>query len=362
MNAIPGNIIRQILLLLFIILLAWILFDELKFFLPAFLGAYTLYIMMRKYMFILHGKKKWKKGWAAAVLMLLSFLVILLPIFVMVNMLASKIGFAIQHSEQVMTSIQTFIAKYENQYGLNIATDENTQKITGWIAATLPKLLGATLNTLLSVVMMYFILYFMLTEGRRMESTSQNWLPLKDENIQILKKDLNGMVLSNAIGIPLIALAQGIVGLIGYLLIGVPQPWFWFVITTIGAMLPVIGAAVAYIPVSILLFASGDPTRGIIMLVFGFLFIGTTDNLFRFWLQKKLGDVHPLITAFGVIIGINLFGFIGLIFGPILISLFLLLIKVYVNEFTLHKRGINKVVDDAVGIENKEAAISRKDT
>jgi len=354
MNAIPNNIVRQILMLLFIILLGWILFDELKFFLPAILGAYTLYMIMRKYMFILHGKKKWKKGWAATMLMLISFLVILLPIFVMVNMLAGKIGFAISHSEEVVTSIQTYVQKYEQQYGMNIATEENTQKITGWIAATLPKLLGATLNTLLSVVMMYFILYFMLTEGRKMEASSQQWMPLKDENTLMLKKDLNGMVLSNAIGIPLIAIAQGIVGVIGYIIIGVPQPWFWFVITIIGAMLPVIGAAVAYIPIAILLFATGDTTRGIIMIFFGFLIIGTTDNLFRFWLQKKLGDVHPLITAFGVIIGINLFGFIGLIFGPILISLFLLLIKVYVNEFSLHKRGINKTVDDAVGIENVE--------
>lgn len=70
------------------------------------------------------------------------------------------------------------------------------------------------------------------------------------------------------------------------------------------------------------------------MLIYGFGIIGTVDNIFRFMLQKKMGDVHPLITVFGVIIGLNLFGFIGLIFGPILISMFILLVKVYMNEFT----------------------------
>ena len=100
-------------------------------------------------------------------------------------------------------------------------------------------------------------------------------------------------------------------------------------------MLPVLGAALAYIPLSLLLFASNDPVKGAIILVFGLAIIGSVDNIFRFWLQKKLGDVHPLITVFGVIIGVNLFGFIGLIFGPILISLFLLLIKVYTKEFSL---------------------------
>jgi predicted PurR-regulated permease PerM len=77
--------------------------------------------------------------------------------------------------------------------------------------------------------------------------------------------------------------------------------------------------------------------KGVIMLIWGFGVISTLDSVFRFWLQKKIGDVHPLITAFGVILGLNLFGFMGLIFGPILISLFILLIKIYVNEFSVNK-------------------------
>jgi len=344
MNYISNNVIRQILLLLFILLLGIILWGQLNTFLPAFLGAYTLYVMMRKYMFILQAKYKWKGGLCAALLMLLSFLIIMLPILVLVNMMSAKVGFAIQHSSEVLKSIQGFIEKYERTYNIEIITDANIQKATTWGAQTLPKILGATLSTLITIVVMYFILFFMLTEGRKMESGFYEWVPIKDENIIMLRKDLNGMVLSNAIGIPLIALAQGIVGLIGYLIIGVPEPIFWFVITCITGMLPVVGAALAYIPLSLLLFANNDPVKGTIALIFGLAIIGSVDNIFRFWLQKKLGDVHPLITVFGVIIGVNLFGFIGLIFGPILISLFLLLIKVYSKEFSPNKSALNKPV------------------
>ena len=106
-------------------------------------------------------------------------------------------------------------------------------------------------------------------------------------------------------------------------------------------MIPVVGAALAYVPVAILFFANGMNIKGIIMLAYGFGVISTVDSVFRFWLQKKIGDVHPLITGFGVIIGLNLFGFIGLIFGPILISLFLLLIKIYANEFSTNKNKLN---------------------
>lgn len=342
MNYISNNIVRQILLLLFIVLLGFILWSQLNTFLPAFLGAYTLYVMMRKYMFILQAKYKWKSGLCATLLMLLSFLIIMLPILVLINMMSAKVGFAIQHSSEVMKSIQNFIERYEKVYDVDIITDANIQKVTNWGAQTLPQVLGATLSTVVTIVVMYFILFFMLTEGRKMESGFYEWVPIKDENIIILRKDLNGMVLSNAIGIPLIALAQGIVGLIGYLIIGVPEPIFWFVITCIAGMLPVVGAALAYVPLSLLLFANNDPVKGTIVIIFGLAIIGSVDNIFRFWLQKKLGNVHPLITVFGVLIGVNLFGFIGLIFGPILISLFLLLLKVYSKEFSPNKSELNK--------------------
>ena len=334
---IPNNAIRQILLLLFILLLGVILFSELQTFIPAFLGSYTLYAIMRKYMFILETKYKMRKTLAAFVLMLLSFIIILVPIFILVNMMSTKIAFAIQHLNEVLTSIKQFVQQYEVKYNIEILNDTNINKLTNWGAQTLPQILNATLGTLVAIIVMYFILFFMLTQGRWMESKFYEWAPLKDENLLLLRKDLNKMVLSNAIGIPLIALAQGIVGLIGYLLIGVPEPFFWFVITAFTALLPVVGAALAYIPLALLLFADGDLVRGFIVLGFGLGIIGLVDNVFRFWLAKKLGDVHPLITVFGVIIGVNMFGFIGIIFGPILISLFLIMIRIYANEFSMER-------------------------
>lgn len=339
MNAISNNAIRQVLILITIILIGIVLFVHLQTFIPAFLGAYTLYVLMRKYMFILQQKRKWNKNLAVAFLMLLSFLIILLPILLLVNMMTSRIAFAIGHSSELLTTFQAFINKYEQRYNINIITDENIRKISTLGAETLPKILGATFNTLTTVIIMYFILYFMLAEGRKMESGFYEWVPLKDDNIILLRRDLNLMVTSNAIGIPLIALVQAVVGLIGYILLGVDQPMFWFVITCIAAMLPVVGAAAAYIPIALIFFAEGATGKGIIMIIYGFGVIGVVDNVFRFWLQKKLGDVHPMITVFGVIIGVSMFGFIGIIFGPILISLFLLMIKIYVSEFSSKEKA-----------------------
>ena len=333
MNSISNNTVRQVLLLLVIILLGFILFWQLQSFLPAFLGAYTLFVLLKKWMDILVTRYKWRKGGAAMLLMFGSLLVILMPIALLINMLYDKIGFALQHSTQVLNVIQQFIHHYEHKYRMVIASGKTMAELSNWAAQTLPQLLGATFNSITTVAVMYFILYFMLIQGRTMESSLREWLPLKNENLLLIRRETNSLVYSNAIGIPLIALLQGGIAFVGYLALGVDEPLFWFVVTCIASMMPVVGATLAYVPVAILLFASGNNVKGIIMLVWGFGVVSTVDSIFRFWLQKRIGNVHPLITAFGVILGLSLFGFIGLIFGPILISLFLLLIKIYANEF-----------------------------
>jgi predicted PurR-regulated permease PerM len=343
MNRIPATIIRQVLLLSGIVLLGILLFRELQFFIPALLGAYTLYVLLRKYFLILTVRHKWKKGATAAFLMLLSFLIILLPIMFLVNMVSSKVAYAISHSAEILKRIQTLVQGYEQKWGFEILTDSNIEKATSWAATRLPAILNATLNTLMTIVMMYFMLYFMLISSKRMETGLYNWMPVKEENVSLIRKDLNNMVISNAIGIPVIALLQGLIGLVGYLLIGVDQPIFWFAITAIAAMLPVVGAALGYVPLALLLFANGDNGKGILVLILGFVFIGLTDNVFRLWFNKKFGDIHPLITIFGVIIGVSVFGFIGLIFGPILISLFILLVKIYTSEYSERRKNVDEI-------------------
>ena len=96
----------------------------------------------------------------------------------------------------------------------------------------------------------------------------------------------------------------------------------------------------------IIFFAKDETLKGTLMLIYGFGIIGTIDNVLRFSLLKRLGNVHPLTTVFGVIIGLKLFGFIGLIFGPLLISLFMLLLKIYGSEFLTKQRALNKIMEN----------------
>jgi predicted PurR-regulated permease PerM len=315
----------------------------LKFFISAFLGAVTFYLLMRDRMFYLTEKKGWRRSTAASVLMLLSFFVILVPIGLLGNILYSKISYVVTHSSELLNSLKLTVLSIKNRIGYEIVKPDTINQLGPYLAQLLPKILGVTLNTLTLIGSMYFLLYFMLVNGRGMEDALYEYVPLRDSNVELIGKEIKTMVMANTIGIPLIALLQGIVGLIGYLIIGINEPFLWFVATCITAMLPVVGAALVYVPLTIMLFAQGETGRGIAMGIWGFGLIGLVDNVFRLIINKKLGNIHPLVTIFGVLAGIQLFGFIGLVFGPLLISMFILLLRIYGSEFIQKKREMKRV-------------------
>lgn len=338
--------VRQILFIGLILLLGYMLGHQLIAFLPAFLGALTLYILLRKPMLYLSYVRDWNRPLAAWLLMLASLLIILVPVASLVSMLSNKVAYVIQHANEFSSALQKLILDIEARFGITIINPENLNRLGSFAAQTVPKVLGATFSSLGTLFFLYFILYFMLVNGRQMENDLYKHAPLHDDNVDLLGKELQNMVWSNAIGIPVIAIIQGIVAIIGYYILGVKEPWFWFVLTCMTAMLPVAGAALAFVPVAIIFFANEAVAKGVIMLVFGFGVIGTVDNVLRFTLMKRIGNVHPLITVFGVIVGLQLFGFIGLIFGPLLISMFILLLKIYGIEFV---RQPGKTANDKAG-------------
>lgn len=337
-HTLDQNILRQVFFILIILGLGLLLFIELSFFIPAVLGSLTLYLLMRERMHYMTEVKKWSKSRAAWLLMALSFLVILLPFGILANLLASKIVYAVEHSSQIIDALKKFSEDMKERFGFSIVDNTTINQVGPYIRQVIPRILNITLNTISDIGVLYFVLYFMLIYSRSLEDKLYEYIPLKDSNVDLIAKDIETTVRASVIGIPLIAFIQGVVGLVGYLVIGVRDPFLWFAITCITAMLPVVGAALAYVPLTIIFFAEGKDWQGFAMLIYGFGVIGLVDNLFRFIINKRLGNIHPLVTVFGVIAGITMFGFIGLIFGPMLLSLFIVLLKVYSNEFFSKKR------------------------
>src|SRR3954469_11593727 len=217
MDQVPPIRLKQISFYLLLIALGVLILAQLSAFIPAFLGAVTFYVIMRKSMMNMVYKRKMKKGLAATILIFVSILVVLVPLWVFTSLVGHKISDLIKHSNEILGIVHHLSDIIQRKYGLEVLSDGNIAKASGIITNLLPNILGATFNTLTSVLMLYFMLYFMLTECREMEAALIKYIPLKDENVIWLGKDLQELTFNNAVGVPLIAIMQGIVGLIGYI-------------------------------------------------------------------------------------------------------------------------------------------------
>lgn len=309
-----------------------IIFMEFVPYLSGVLGAITFYELLKGPMKKLLDRG-WKPSLAAALLMVISFFAILIPFSGAALMLGNKIGKAVNNSEKVVSAFKTQVANLEGWVNYDLSSQINVSAISGSISESLQSVAGGTFTVIIAIGIMYFILFFMLTSRTQMQESLSQYLPLSHDNFETLGEEVHKTVRANALGIPLVALAQGIVALVGFLIFGVTNPFFWAVIVFIGSMVPFVGNFLGTIPVFLLSLSNGDIFQAWGILIYGMVVVGASDNLIRLYALKKLDDVHPLITLIGVIIGIPLFGFIGLIFGPLLVSLFLVLVKIYKQEY-----------------------------
>lgn len=336
MKTIPQHIIRQIFILIIIIIIGGLIFRELLPYLSGVLGAITIYVLLRGWMLKLI-RKGWNINIAAAFLCIISFVGILIPVSGVILLLSNKIGQAVNNSERVISALKTHISDWENQFNFDIASQIDVGAISSWLSKNLQNFAGGTFDVFIAIGLMYFILFYLFTDRSLAKDSIGDYIPVNKTNLKVIGKEVKAMVRSNALGIPLVALAQGIVALIGFLIFGVQDPFFWFVIVTIGSMIPFIGTLLGIIPVFILELSTGNTFTAWGILIYGLVVVGSTDNIIRLYVLKKLDNVHPLITLIGVIVGVPLFGFIGLIFGPLLISIFLVLLTIYRKEYPEEK-------------------------
>jgi predicted PurR-regulated permease PerM len=319
--------------LILIGLFSIVLIFELYQFLNAFLGAIIMYVLLRPLQIRLTEKKKWKKGLSAIVLMLLSFIIILVPVFGISYLLISKMSVMFNESSFFFQTIDKLDVKFQEVFGRELLSADNLkglqEKATGFITT----FLGGAMGILGDILIMYFILYYLLINTGKLEKSLDKNIPMDSDDIQMLGDELKAQTYSNAIGAPLLALVQGIFAWIGYMIFGIQDAFFWGMMTGFFSFIPFVGSALIWGPAAIYQFTYGASWQGIGIIAFGILVIGTVDNIFRFVFQKQFADVHPAITVFGVIIGLQLFGVPGVIFGPLLLSWFLQLIKIYRKDY-----------------------------
>jgi len=333
-NQISEVKIKQVFLILFLTCMVGLIVYNLSMFIPSLLGALTLYVVTRSFNFFLQDKKGWKPALSSLFIIFLCLVVLIIPLYLLGDVFLQRLG----DSKQYMDKFDVFLKKIQefifSQTSFDVLSKENITKIQNFVAQISTTALKGTFNTLTVIASMFFMLYFMLEKPRIFEKRVSSAMPFKKTNIEIIGNKFIKLVMANAVGLPVVAIGQGLVALLGYYIFGTPSPMLLFAFTAISSMIPIVGAAIIYVPVSLFMIANGDTGNGIGILIYCLVVVGLTDNVLRFTLLKKLENIHPLNTVFGIILGVNLFGFMGLIFGPILVSMTILLFQIYRDEFS----------------------------
>lgn len=333
----PGKS-RQIAVIGMILALLGFLLYSLNEFIVSFLGALIFYVLFRRFMKRLITTYRWKRWVAATLIIFISLLLIVIPLFGLVYLLIGQLQTTLSNPQDLMQGFSTLIVKINRFFDRQIFSSDTVVEFIRGLADSIPAILNTSILALGSLLMMYFLLYYLLVNTGHIEPVLSRYLPFTREGIQLLTQELDDMTKANAIAVPMIALAQGIVSTFGFWLFGMKDPLFWGVLTGCSGVLPVVGAGLIWAPAGIIMLATAESWQGIGILLYGTLIISLTDNFFRLVFARWFANVHPVITILGVIIGLQWFGLPGLVFGPLLIAYFFLLVKIYQKEFALQNK------------------------
>ncbi len=335
--------IRQVLLISVIVMLGFLIIRELYIFLPGLLGAVTLYILSRdKYLQLVY-EKKWSPSWTSALFMLLTLALIGLPLYYAIHLVVPKVNAAMAHTEEMVVGLKAFSEKFTSFTGQELLSAENVKNLQSKVAGFLPIFLNSTANILINIVVMFFTYYYMATSSKEMESSLNSLIPLQQKSIDKLSAETKTMVRANALGIPLISIIQGLTACLGYWIFGLKDWGMWGFLTGVFAFFPLVGTMIIWAPLVIYMYAQGMNWQATGLMIYSLVVTGNVDYLARVTLMKRMGNVHPLVTVFGVIVGLSLFGFMGFIFGPLVISYLIILVRIYASEFSpeQHHNGKN---------------------
>ncbi|MHB8477564.1 MAG: AI-2E family transporter [Steroidobacteraceae bacterium] len=285
------------------------------------------------------------RGIAAGVMTLLAPVTILLPLSALSIDFVTQISALLQKLQKSaaeldiksFSDLQQFPWIARINVWLEAHAGVSAEQIQSWLvsgtrevlqrAATLSGgfFLGA-LGSLLGFAVMLFLLFFFLRDGDGMLARARRLIPLDDERKERLFRQLSGVTRAIVIGTSVTALLQGILIGIGFTIARLPSPVVFGVLAALLSMLPVGGAAFVWGPAAIWLFASGRWGYGIFMLAWGIL-LGGLDNILRPMLISGRARISALAVFIGVLGGISAFGSIGIIAGPVVLSLALALVE-----------------------------------
>jgi predicted PurR-regulated permease PerM len=323
---------RHVLLIASIIGLSALTLFGLIQYLTAFLAAGILFVVFRPWWVALVHKRRWNRQLVTIGLLIVTVVLLVIPFYALSSLLINRL-IGIARNPDVILNV---LHKLEQATGFKITEQQNVRQLlqngAGQVSRWLTTLASSALNFLVIVGLMLFTMYYMFVQETYFLIGLRRYLPFRSETMDELGESLKNNVNANVLGQALVAFVQAVLTGSTLWIFGVPDPMFWGVVAFFLAFLPVLGTPLVWGPAALYQFSQGETGRAISILLVGVIVIINVDNLLRIVLAKRMGDIHPLVTLVGLVLGVEVFGIIGLVVGPLLVSYFLVLMEVFRKE------------------------------
>lgn len=220
----------------------------------------------------------------------------------------------------------------QNIDSLRNAVAESAKYISTFAARQSAKIVADLGLTIFNLLLMFFTLYFLYKDGRRVLRKLMLWTPISVEHQKEIFRKFREISRATLFGTFLTAIAQGIVAWVGFTIAGVPSAFFWGTAVSVFSVVPTVGTAIVWLPMGLIMLAGGN-WMGLFVLAWGAGLVSTVDNLLRVIFIGATANINPLLTFLTIFGGILAFGLIGVIFGPMLLVLFLTFLHIYELEY-----------------------------
>jgi len=277
-------------------------------------------------------------AWLASLLTVIIFLVFLcVPLFFIgkavfnqtqdlyLNVISS--GNSSHFIESINSSINKLLPE-----GFSFDIHSKITQLVSSLSNNLAQFFSSTINSIIMFVLMIFTLFYLLKDGEKWEKEFVNIFPLSDNNIKEilvnLKKSINRIFKGSFI----IAIAQGILAWIGFTIFGIPNAVIWAIVAAVASFIPTIGTSVVTVPAILFLFFTGMHLQALGLLIWSIIIVGTIDNILSPYIISKDTEIPSLFILFAILGAVSLIGPLGILIGPLVLSLLYSLVSIYKKE------------------------------
>jgi predicted PurR-regulated permease PerM len=225
-------------------------------------------------------------------------------------------------------------------YDIGAQIEQLGSQIVSWAGSSALSVVGTATRVGIQLTIAFFGLFYLLVAPAGVWPGIRPFIPFSAKNAELLRTRFRDVTFSTIIGTGLTATVQGLFVGLAFAAAGLANPVFWGVVTIIVAILPIVGSGLIWGPGAASLALQGQYGWAIAMVIWGILVVGNVDNVIRPYVFRRWARIHPFITVIGAFAGINWFGLLGLLIGPLAISYFFELIRMYRAEYLEEEEGL----------------------